>query len=80
MSNQLWNGRKFRTLNIIDDFNQEGLGIDVDFSLPALRVVRSLEQIIEWRGKPSMIRVEFEGSKNDPVNHFPEERPRICAQ
>lgn len=58
MSDQLWDGRSFRTFNVIDDFNREGLGIDVDFSLPAARVVRSLEQIIEWRGKPSMIRVD----------------------
>ena len=58
MSDQLWDGRSFRTLNVIDDFNREGLAIDVDFSLPAARVVRSLDQIIEWRGKPSMIRVD----------------------
>ena len=32
-------------------YNREGLGIDVDLSLPSLRVIRSLEQIIEWRGK-----------------------------
>ena len=37
---------------MLDDFNREGLGIEVDFSLPAVRVVRSLNQIIEWRGKP----------------------------
>jgi len=36
----------------IDDFNREGLGIEVDFSLPAARVIRSLDQNIEWRGKP----------------------------
>ena len=40
------------------DFNREGLGIEVDFSLPAERVVRSLNQIIEWRGKPQIIRVD----------------------
>ena len=45
-------GRKFRTLNVLDDFNREGLGIEVDFSLPAVRVVRSLNRIIEWRGAP----------------------------
>jgi len=39
------------------DFNREGLGIEVDFSLPAERVVRSLNRIIEWRGKPQIIRV-----------------------
>ena len=32
-------------------YNREGLGIEVDFSLPAVRVVRSLNQIIEWRGR-----------------------------
>jgi putative transposase len=35
-----------------------GMGIEVDFSLPAERVVRSLNQIIEWRGKPLAIRVD----------------------
>jgi putative transposase len=58
MADQLWNGKSFRTLNITDDFNREGLAIDVDFSLPAARVVRSLNQVIAWRGKPAMIRVD----------------------
>ena len=58
MADQLWNGKSFRTLNIIDDFNREGLAIDVDFSLPAARVVRSLNQVIAWRGKPAMICVD----------------------
>jgi putative transposase len=44
-------------LNVLDDFNREGLCIEVDFSLPAERVVRSLDRIIEWRGKPQTIRV-----------------------
>ncbi|WEO71980.1 DDE-type integrase/transposase/recombinase [Agrobacterium vitis] len=57
MADQLADGRSFRTLNVIDDFNREGLGIEVDFSLPAERVVRSLNRIIEWRGKPDAIRV-----------------------
>ena len=46
MADQLADGRSFRTLNVIDDFNHEGLGIEVDFSLPAERVVRSLNRII----------------------------------
>ena len=58
MVDQLWNGKSFRTLNIIDDFNSEGLAIDVDVSLPAVRIVRSLNQVIQWRGKPAMIRVD----------------------
>lgn len=54
----LSDGRSFRTFNVIDDFNREGLGIEVDLSLPALRVIRSLDQIIEWRGKPKAIRCD----------------------
>lgn len=46
---------------MIDDFNREGLCIDVDFSLPAVQVIRSLEQIIEWRGKPKAIRCDNNG-------------------
>ena len=57
MADRLEDGRQFRLLNILDDFNREGLGIEVDFSLPAERVIRSLNQIIEWRGKPMAIRV-----------------------
>lgn len=58
MADQLADGRSFRTLNVLDDCNREGLGIKVDFSLPAVRVARSLERIIEWRGKPERIRVD----------------------
>jgi putative transposase len=58
MHDQLIDGRGFRTFNVIDDFNREGLGIEVDFSLPAARVIRSLEQIIEWRGLPCTIRCD----------------------
>jgi putative transposase len=58
MHDRLEDGRAFRLFNVIDDFNREGLGIEVDFSLPAERVIRSLEQIIEWRGKPATLRCD----------------------
>jgi len=58
MADQLADGRSFRTLNVLDDFNREGLAIEVDISLPALRVIRTLERIIEWRGRPMAIRVD----------------------
>lgn len=58
MRDQLADGRVIRLFNVIDDYNREALAIDVDFSLPALRVIRSLEQVIEWRGKPAAIRCD----------------------
>jgi len=39
MADQLADGRTFRALNVLDDFNREGLGIEVGFSLPTMRVV-----------------------------------------
>jgi len=45
-------------VNVLDDSNREGLGIEVDFSLPAERVIRSLNRIIEWRGSLASIRVD----------------------
>jgi putative transposase len=58
MSDALSTGRRFRTLNVIDDFNREALWIEVDSSLPAERVVRVLEQLLSWRGKPTSIRMD----------------------
>lgn len=58
MHDQLSDGRSVRLLNIIDDFNREALAIKVDFSLPSHRVVRTLEQLIEWKGKPTVIRCD----------------------
>jgi putative transposase len=58
MSDKLSNGKAFRTFNVLDDFNREGLGIEVDLALPAQRVTRALDQIIEWRGKPHALRCD----------------------
>jgi putative transposase len=55
MSDSLKDGHSLRTFNVVDDFNRECLTIDVDFSLPTKRVIGSLEQIIEWRGRPSVL-------------------------
>lgn len=56
MHDTLANGKTIRTLNVIDDFNREALSITVDASLPAGRVVRELDKLLEWRGKPEKIR------------------------
>ena len=58
MHDQLADGRSYRLFNIIDDFNREGLTIDADLSLTSSRVMRSLDQVIEWRGKPKQIRCD----------------------
>jgi len=58
MADRLEDMRGFRLLNVVDDFNREGLCIEVDFSLPAERVIRCLDRIIEWRGCPLAIRVD----------------------
>lgn len=58
MSDSLGNGTKLRTFNVLDDYNREALTIDVDRSLPSKRVIRALEQVIEWRGKPAALRCD----------------------
>lgn len=58
MCDSLVDGRRFRLLNIIDDYNRESLAIEIDTSLPALRVIRALNQLIETRSKPKLIRVD----------------------
>lgn len=58
MHDRLSDGRGFRTFNMIDDNNREGLGIEVELSLHSARVIRALEHIIEWRGKPRIIRCD----------------------
>ncbi len=58
MHDQLQDGRSYRLFNVIDDFNPEALGIAAGFSLPSERMIRSLEQIIEWRGRPTMLRCD----------------------
>lgn len=58
MHDHLSDGRPYRLFNVLDDFNREGLGIEVDLSLPSARVIRALDQIIEWRGRPKAIRCD----------------------
>lgn len=80
MSDSLTDGRKFRLLNVMDDFNRESLALEVDTSLPARRVVRTLDSIIARRGKPSNLRCD-----NGPefISHILEEwckKHRITVQ
>ena len=58
MSDALANGRRFRVLNIIDDFNREALAVEADYSLPGERVVKVLSELADWKGIPYQIRVD----------------------
>ena len=58
MSDTLYHGRRFRTLNVLDEGVREALDIVIDTSIPGGRVVRTLDRLIEWRGKPDAIRVD----------------------
>ena len=58
MSDALVDGRKFRLFNVLDDYNRESLAIEVDTSLPSLRVQRVLSRLIIDRSKPATIRVD----------------------
>ncbi len=58
MHDALYGGRRFRTLNVIDEGNREGLAIEVGVSIPASRVVRVLDQLIALYGRPAAIRID----------------------
>ena len=58
MHDALYGGRHFRTLNVIDEGNRQGLAIDVGTSIPSARVVRLMEQLIEVYGRPAAVRVD----------------------
>lgn len=69
LSDVLCNGRRFRTLSLVDVHSRECLALEVDTSLPGERVVRVLERLRETRGLPRIIQVdngpEFTGHKLD---------------
>ncbi len=66
MSDALYRGRRFRTLNILDEGVREAVDIVVDTSIPSGRVVRTMEQLREVRGLPKAIRLD--------------NGPELCAQ
>ena len=56
MHDQLADGHSYRLLNVIDDFNREGLAMKVKLSLRAECEVRVLKLIIQWRSQSKAIR------------------------
>lgn len=58
MHDELVCGRRFRTFNVVDDFNREVLEIEIDLNIPAQRVVQVLDKIAANRGYPLKMRVD----------------------
>ena len=58
MQDRLHDGRRFRTFNVIDEGNREGLAIEVSPSLPSARVISVLDELITLHGKPAHIRCD----------------------
>lgn len=56
MHDSLYQGRPFRTFNVIDDFQREVLAIEIDHSLPSERIIRVLDRVAAYRGYPKAIR------------------------
>ena len=52
-SDVLTDGRRFRILNVLDDYNRQLLGVEIDFSLPASRVVQVLTHLVDSHGCPA---------------------------
>ncbi len=52
MCDVLVNKRRFRTLNIIDDFNREAIVVEASYTMPAMRVTQILERTIHEQGRP----------------------------
>jgi len=55
---ELANGRKVKTLTVVDDCTKEAVQIAVDTSIPALYVTRVLDQVKAERGLPRVIRTD----------------------
>lgn len=58
MRDTLYDGRAFRTLNVIDEGNREALRIEVGTSISAIRLQRVMNELIEVYGKPRAIRLD----------------------
>ena len=58
MHDSLTGGGSLRSFNVIDDFNREALSITIDRSINSKRVVKELDRLVEWRGKPARLRVD----------------------
>nr|WP_157983243.1 DDE-type integrase/transposase/recombinase [Aliidiomarina maris] len=67
MSDNLHKKVRFRTLNVIDDYNREVLGIDIATNMPSSRGIRYLDQLDEWHSYPEKILFDNSSEFNSEV-------------
>jgi putative transposase len=91
MHDVLYDGRRFRTLNVIDEANREALCIEVGISIPSARLIRALNRLIDWYGAPDSIRmdngpemtshdfIEWAAAKGIKLNHIEPGEPNQNA-
>ena len=53
MSDALYSGQRFRTFNVVDDYNRECLGIEINTNLPAAQIIRVLGRIAAIAAVPN---------------------------
>jgi putative transposase len=58
MGDTLYDGRQYRTLNVLDEGNREALAIEIATSLPSVRVGALLDQLVALHGAPTMLRCD----------------------
>ena len=58
MSDTLYAGKRFRTFNVIDDFNRELLHVEIDTSITGKRLIRVFERLRLDRGLPDVLRTD----------------------
>jgi Integrase core domain len=58
MADALYDGRGFRTFNVLDEGNREALAIEIGTSIPSARVIRILDDLIGLYGRPARVRVD----------------------
>jgi putative transposase len=58
MTDTLYDGRRFRTFNVLDEGNREALAIEIGTSIPSARVIRVLDDLMRLYGRPARVRVD----------------------
>ena len=58
MHDALYNGRKVKVLNILEEYNRQALAMVVDTGISSMRVIEVLDRLIEKYGKPVCIKTD----------------------